>query len=91
MNDLEILRYVVGHRDRHSDPAIRSALIEKGVSLDRIEKAIFEANRLARSARETGEPIDLGEAEAGISWVKRIMLTVVTVVAIAAAIWFVWR
>lgn len=85
--DLEIVRYVVGHRERHPDPAIRVALTEKSVAPERIEKAIFEADRLAKRAKETGEPIDLGETESGMSWVKRMMLTLVAVVSIAAVIW----
>ena len=71
--------------------AIRSALLEKDISLERIEKAVYEAKRLARVARETGKPIDLGEVKSGMSWPKRIMLAIVTVAAITAALWFVWR
>ncbi len=89
--DLEILRYVVEHRDRYPDPAIRVALIEKKVPPEKIEEAIFEADSLAKRARETGKPIDLGEVESGMSWVKLIMWMLVTLVAIATAIWFVWR
>ncbi len=91
MTDLEIVRYVLGHRKDYPDPAIRIALIEKKVPQERIEKAIFEADRLAKQARETGKPIDLGETEPDISWVRQIMLALVTLVAIAAAIWFVRR
>ena len=87
MTDREVLRYVVGHMEQYPDPAIRKALVEKGVPLGLVEQALFEAKRLAKEAKQTGKPIDLGgEEKKGLSWSARITLALaVAGVAIAVA------
>jgi hypothetical protein len=60
MTDPEILRYVLEHMEQYPDPTIRKALVDKGIELERVEKAMEEAKRLAKQAKATGQPIDLG-------------------------------
>ncbi|MFA5139837.1 MAG: hypothetical protein WC728_11455 [Elusimicrobiota bacterium] len=70
MTDPEILRYVLEHMEQYPDPTIRKALVDKGIDLERVEKAMDEAKRMAKQARETGQPINLGTPQPGLpGWV----------------------
>lgn len=89
MQPYEVLRFVVDNMQKYQRPAIRSALTERGVSLELIEQAISEAERLAKQARDTGQPIDLGEPEEPAGrWPKAVFLAIAAAAAAVAALKF---
>ena len=90
MPDLEVLRFVVEYRQKFDDPSIRVALNGRNVSPDRIQKAISEADRLKKEAKESGNPIVLPDPVSTFSWVKRILTIFLSLIALALIAFGAW-